>query len=706
MHLIFIAAGLVFLSGNAGAFLPFDAVKNGYRKSEVALLDRHGGVIHELRVDPDVRRLEWTCLMDISPALVKAVIHSEDRRFYTHHGVDWKALSAAALTSIFGSNLRGASTISMQLASMLEASFKTKSAKKRTIGQKWDQIKVAQILEETWTKKQILEAYLNIVSFRGELQGIAAASKGLFGKEPSGLNEDEAALLAALIRSPNASYDATAKRACRLAESLRMTTTCRSITACANERLSGAYNIRQGVALSPQVAYKFLRKDTGDVQTTLDTDLQRFVTESLGHQTALLFRQNAHDGAALVADNKTGDILAYVANTGSPSSFRYVDGIIAKRQAGSTLKPFLYGLAIEKKLLTAASILDDSPLNVPTRTGLYVPHNYSNGYYGLVSVRTGLSSSINIPAVCALMLVGTDTFVERLKRLGFENLRDGDYYGYSMALGSVDVSLYELVNAFRTLANKGKWSPLRMRPSEKISPARAIMSTDVAYIISDILSDRSARSLTFGFENQLATGFWTAVKTGTSKDMRDNWCIGYSERFTVGVWVGNFSGEPMWNVSGVSGAAPVWNDIMRYLHRSIRSKQPRPPVDVVARFVSFREKTENDRMEYFIKGTETESVSVERKHVEPRISYPSDGMIIAVDPDIPEENQFMLFETNVKDEFIWLLNNEKILTADYRVFWKPKRGEYALSLADEQGNVIDTVEFEVRGAAPIERPVE
>lgn len=706
IHLIIIAAVLVFLPGNAQAFLSFDSVKKEFRKSEVALLDRHGEVIHELRVDPGIRRLEWKSLRDMSPSLLKTVIHSEDRNFYAHNGVDWMALSAAALTNIFGSNPRGASTITMQLASALETNLKAKAAKKRTIGQKWDQIKAAQILEKTWTKEQILEAYLNLVSFRGELQGITAASKGLFGKEPSGLNEDEAALLAALIRSPNAPNDAAAKRACRIAESLKMTTTCESITACANERLSGSYNIRQEAALAPQVAYKLLRRDSGDVHTTLDAGLQRFASESLRYQTAMLFRQNAHDGAVLVADNKTGDILAYVANTGSSGGFSYVDGITAKRQAGSTLKPFLYGVAIEKKILTASSMLDDSPLNIPTQTGLYVPHNYSNGYYGLVSVRTGLSSSINIPAVRTLMLVGTDAFVERLRCLGFENLKDGDYYGYSMALGSVDVSLYELVNAFRTLANKGRWSPLRMRLSEKIGHSRSVMSPDAAFIISDILSDRSARSLTFGFEKQLATGFWTAVKTGTSKDMRDNWCIGYSERFTVGVWVGNFSGEPMWNVSGVSGAAPVWNDIMRYLHRSSGSKRPAKPAGVTEGFVLFRDKTESDRKEYFIKGTETESVSVEKKHGETFISYPADGTIVALDPDIPEENQVMLLEANVKDGFIWLLNNENIMSGDYRVFWKPKAGDYAISLADRQGNIIDMVKFQVRGGVPVERRSE
>ena len=157
-----------------------------------------------------------------------------------------------------------------------------------------------------------------------------------------------------------------------------------------------------------------------------------------------------------------------------------------------------------------------------------------------------------------------------------KNLTRGGYYGLSLALGTADVSLYELVNAYRTLADNGRWSELKINPDKK-NVKKQILKKEAVFIISDILSDRTARSLTFGFENPLATRFWTAVKTGTSKDMRDNWCIGYSQRYTVGVWVGNFNGEPMWNVSGITGAAPIWLEVMNYLHRSTPSKSPQPP---------------------------------------------------------------------------------------------------------------------------------
>lgn len=698
----------LFLSGlliaPAEALPTYKEVRENYQKSEGVLLDRHGEVIHELRVDRHGRRLDWVALKDVSPALITAVLQSEDRRFYEHSGVDWKALAAAAIKNLFSSGQRGASTISMQLAGMLEHALKPKKSKRRTIAQKWDQIQAARDLEQHWTKEQVLEAYLNLISYRGELQGIHAASQGLFGKEPSGLIDAESLLLAALIRSPNASPDIVAKRACILAASYTPNTACPNMTALAKGRLTGPFAIRQSIASAPQVAHRLLTDGRTRVTTTLDGKLQRFATETLQHQLMQLGKQNVHDGALLVVDNKSGDILAYVANTGSTGSARHVDGILAKRQAGSTLKPFLYEMAIEQEILTAASLLDDSPLNISTQTGLYVPHNYDNDYKGPVSVRTSLSSSLNIPAVRTLMLVGLEPFAQRLKQLGIENLNDGDYYGYALALGGVDVNLAELVNAFRTLANSGTWSPVRLTPGEKSKKSRrSVMKPDAVFIISNILSDRSARSITFGFENPLSTSFWTAVKTGTSKDMRDNWCIGYSGRYTVGVWVGNFSGEPMWNVSGISGAAPAWVEVMKYLHRSTPSTAPKPTPNVIARTVTIRTATESERTEWFLNGTETEEVTITASHAKARIIYPSDGTIIALDPDIPAENHAIFFEATKDHEFDWYLNEEKIADAAHYVRWKPERGTYTLSIVGNDGKIVDTVEFNVRGQSAVEK---
>ncbi|MEK7852116.1 MAG: penicillin-binding transpeptidase domain-containing protein, partial [Deltaproteobacteria bacterium] len=452
--------------------------------------------------------------------------------------------------------------------------------------------------------------------------------------------------------------------------------------------LSGPHNVRPNVSLAYHLAHQLLSRGGERVASTLDGRLQKFALEALQYQLSFLEKQNVNDGAVLVADNRSGEILAYVGSL--PGS--HVDGVKAKRQAGSTLKPFLYELAIEKRLLTASSILDDQPLNLQTSGGLYVPHNYDNEYKGAVTVRVALSSSLNIPAVKALMLTGPELFAGRLRDLGFDLNESGDYYGYSLALGSADVSLYELVNGYRALANGGRWSELKLALDKK-EKTRKVLNREASFIISDILSDRQARSVTFGLENSLSTRFWTAVKTGTSKDMRDNWCVGYSEKYTVGVWVGNFTGEPMWSVSGITGAAPVWLEIMNYLHSSNTSVSPRPPAGVLAR------RMESARDEWYMKGTEpADHFEADRPNDEPpKITYPSDGAVIALDPDIPEEQQKVFFEAQGSAPgFEWLLNDERMGDSNVAVSWRPRGGKYKLSIVDRQNMVIDSVRFEVR----------
>ncbi len=680
----------------------FDGIKAAYKKSDAVLLDRHGQVIQELRVDAGGRKLDWVALSNISPALIRAAIHSEDKRFYDHQGVDWLALSAATVRNAVAEKKRGASTITMQLTAMIDKSLRY-GASRRTVSQKWKQLQAARKLEETWSKNQILEAYLNLITFRGELQGIASAARGLFSKEPSGLNVTESLLLAALVRAPNAPAELVAARMCRLAVSLQTSVTDREIKTLAIAALSGPYRAIYQVDLAPHAARKLLAHGQLKTVSTLDGPLQSHATATLNYHLQALHKQNVRDGAAIVLDNKTGEILAYVANSGRTASARHVDGLVARRPAGSTLKPFLYALAIEKRLLTAASLLDDSPLNVPTEAGLYTPHNYDNEFKGLISARTALASSLNIPAVRTLVLAGIDDFVRRLRTLGFQDLKEGDYYGLALALGSLDVNLYELANAYRSLANGGRWSEPTLDSGRQKKASRRVFTPEAAFIVSHILADRTARGLTFGYENPLATRFWTAVKTGTSKDMRDNWCVGFSEHYTVGVWVGNFSGEAMWNVSGTSGAAPVWLEVMNFLHRHSLSRPPAPPAGIFAGKVDFASHGESSREEWFIKGTEpmvNTAAAISGPHLpgeRPRITYPPAKTIIVVDPDIPAENSAVFLEASAEGQFDWLLNNEQIGSGSSMVPWKPRYGKYLLSLVDSQGRVMDSVTFEVRG---------
>ncbi len=687
-------------------FVPpsFEQVRKNYRRSDALLLDRHQEVIQELRVNRKARRLDWIPLSEISPALKSAVVFAEDRRFYQHHGIDWRAIVAAARGHFSSQSLRGASTITMQVAAKLNRTLEPQLVH-RSLLQKWYQVGAARELDGAWSKEEILEAYLNLVSFRGELQGVAAASKGLFRKEPHGLNDTEAVILAALLRAPNAPIEQVAARACDLASSMHLPSSCSEITSRTHDVLSVPYTIDPEVALAPQVAHLLLdplsaqsHDEPVRITSTLDASLQRFVIDVLQQHLLTVRDQNVHDAAVLVVDNQSGDVLAYVGNLGEFASARFVDGVQARRQAGSILKPFLYGLAIERRVLTAASLIDDAPLEIPAPNGTYRPENYDNQFHGLVTARVALASSLNIPAVKALLLLGVDSFVGELGQLGFRDLQSPGFYGPSLALGSADVTLWDLVNAYRSLANGGIWSPMRLTFDQKQdASSHRVLSPDAAFIVSDILSDRESRSETFSLESPLATRFWTAVKTGTSKDMRDNWCVGFSSRYTVGVWAGNFSGEPMWNVSGITGAAPVWVEIMSWLHHGQSSVAPKAPPGVISEKITLTNLGKS-RQEWFIRGTETTEVEQASVPTNFHIVYPTNGMIVALDPDIPVDQQILVFESRPVDPSLrWILDGNDFGPAKPDAVWSPVQGKHTLALLDASRHVVDSVSFEVRG---------
>ena len=490
----------------------------------------------------------------------------------------------------------------MQLAAMLDPRIARAGTRQRTATQKLRQMLAALALERRWSKPQILEAYLNLVTYRGEIEGVSAASRVMFGKAPDGIDAAEAVVLAALIKAPNARASALERRA----EALRIAMGRRAPSPDApGERVMSSAQISSAqissaqisstvdralaarardftrVTLAPRVAEQLLRDGRLTAQSTLDRDLQAFTLDALRRHVAEVHDRNVDDGAVLVVENSTGEVWAYVGGTGALSSAPYVDGVRAMRQPGSALKPFLYALALERRLLTPASLLEDTPLELPEQRGLYRPLDYDREFRGLVSTRVALASSLNVPAVRTIDMVGVEAFTGHLRALGFEGIvEQGDYYGAALALGSADVRLWDLVNAYRTLANGGRYSAMRLVSGGAPEPARQIYSPATAFLVSDILADRASRATTFGLENALATRFWSAVKTGTSKDMRDNWCVGYTGRFTVGVWVGNFSGASMHDVTGITGAAPVWLDVMNYLDQRFGSDAIARPAGV------------------------------------------------------------------------------------------------------------------------------
>ncbi len=696
MALVAVAAlafGTLDYATRPPALPDYAQVRGAWHPSEAWLYDRHGQLIDSARIDFAVRRLAWTPLAAIAPAARDTIVAAEDHRFLAHAGVDWIALGGAARDRIERNRPRGASTLSMQLAAFLSPALARPGA--RGWLDKLRQIRAGRTLEDRWSKDQILEAYLNLAGYRGEAQGIGAAALGLFGKTPASLSRDDALLLAALLPDPRADPATIARRACALADGRE----CTRFPAAVAAMLGPARSLALDPGLAPHLSDRLLTRPGLRITTTLDAGLQRLAAAALRRQLLGLGGTRARDGAAVVIDNASGDVLAYVGGIGGASTAAAVDNANSYRQAGSTLKPFLYAQAIERGYLTPASILDDSPVQLDTASGLYVPQNYDRGFKGPVSARTALAGSLNVPAVRTLLLVGVEPFRDRLWDLGYRGLvEDGAYYGFSLALGSAEVTLLEQAAAYRALARSGRWSPLRLTRDQPAAPARAIVSSAAAWIVGDMIADPNARAATFGLDSALRLPFWAAVKTGTSKAMRDNWCVGYSDRFTVAVWVGNAEGDPMRAVSGTSGAAPVWRDIMLALHARTPGREPPPPPQVQATRIAFADGTEEPRREYFVRGTaQTLIAAAPAAARRPRFTNPVAGSVYALDPDIPIDRQRLsVGVSGAAAAHRILLDRRDLGPADRAPLILPGPGAHRLRLVDLAGHVVDQVMFTIR----------
>ena len=671
----------------------FDKVRADWKPSEAWLYDRDGQLLDSERVNFERRRLAWVPLKDISPAVRTAVVQSEDRRFWSHGGVDWLAIASAARARWTGDRSRGASTLAMQLAAFLDPGLAQPG--KRDWRTKLRQMRAGQALAEGWSHEQMLEAYFNLLPLRGEAQGIGAGAQSLFGKKPAELNRTDAALFAGLLPNPAADAEALGRRACRIAQ----VKDCSAIRAAAATLVSGEQAARFDPALAPHLAVRLLDKPGKRVKTTIDRRIQTAAIVALRRQLAGLGSDRVRDGAVVVLDNATGEVLAYVGGVGLKSTASQVDGANAPRQAGSTLKPHLYAQVIEHGWLTAASILDDSPVQLDTASGLYVPKNYDHSFKGPVSVRHALASSLNVPAVRALVIDDVQQFRDRLWALGYHGLvEDGEYYGFSLALGSAEVSLVEQANAFRTFANHGRYSSVHFMHGDKPEDTRQIVTPAAAFIVGDILADASARTDAFGADSALRLPFWAAAKTGTSKGMRDNWCIGWSDRFTVAVWVGNLEGDSMRAVSGTSGAAPVWRDVMLALHAGHPGKPPTMPEGVEARQISLPGTREPPRREYFMAGTaQNEMAAAPQAARRPRITSPVSGSVYALDPDIPIDRQRLaVIVSGSVTGYRLILDKKALGDADAGQQILPRPGVHMLTLVDPGGRMIDRVRFTVR----------
>lgn len=695
-----LAAAAVLLLATLLALRPVPAilpdVDAAGRSHRITYVDRHGERLNATYENP------WNShdriALHATPELLKAAfIAAEDRRFATHRGVDWTARAAAANANLrAGRVVRGASTITEQVVRMLHP-------RARTPWSRWLEGFEAAALERVHGKPAIFEFYLNQVPYAARRRGVVQAARYYFDRDLATLNDKELLALAVMVRAPRWFDPRTRTRAlergiARIAGALhadgRLTHDAAAITA---QALSPART-----AADVDVAH-FLRyvndrepgpRDSGLVQATLDLTVQRSVQQIVDRRLGDLAERRVANAAVLAVDHTRNEVLAWVVGHAGQTDkpFSAIDAVTVPRQPGSALKPLLYTQALQQGL-SAATVIDDAPLEQSVGLGLHAYANYSHRYYGPVSVREALGNSLNIPAVRAVQFVGAAAFIERLRELGIDSLdAHPNVYGDGIALGNGEVTLFELVQAYTVLARMGEFKPLRTLAGDS-SPGRRVFADDVTSLIADILSDPHARELEFGRYSILNFAAPTAVKTGTSSDYRDAWALGYDDRYTVGVWMGNLDYTPMHEVTGSTGPALVLRATLRELNRH-RERGPllRSP-NLVQRTVCretglLPEAPCDTRDEWFIRGVAPRALPPANTPL--RLRKPTHGLRLAMDPRIPDEHEVFRFELAGADSgrrVRWFVNGVAAHTASGNTYaWQLAPGTFTAFAEIEQGD--------------------
>ncbi|MDO8451749.1 MAG: PBP1A family penicillin-binding protein [bacterium] len=586
------------------------------------IFDRHGTLLYEMYRDENRTPVK---LSDIPDYVRQATIAIEDRDFYTHQGFSPTGIARAIRETLVYGRVQGGSTITQQLIKSALLSPEVK------LSRKIKEILLAFWAERLYTKDQILEMYLNQVPYGGTAWGIEAASQTYFGKSAKSLSLSEAALLAGLPAAPTeySPFHSPKKAQGRQQEVFRRMTEDGYITkdqarASSQEPLVFA---KQRIAiraphfvmyvksiLEEKYGSRLIERGGLRIMTSLDLEIQEKAEEILRTNLSSLARLRVGNGALLVTDPKTGEILAMVGSrdyfdTAAEGNVNVTESL---RPPGSSIKVVTYASALEKGF-TAATIINDSPV-VYWAIGAppYAPTNYDNTFHGNTPLRLALANSYNIPAVKVLNAIGIKTMIDKGRLMGIESWIDEKRYGLSLTLGGGDVTMLDMARVYGTLANSGEQIDLmpileindytgnmieRNRPKKGINALRP----EAAWIISHILSDNDARSRAFGYNSSLTIqGKTVSAKTGTSNEKRDNWTIGYTPTYVVVVWVGNNDNSPMdpYLSSGVTGAAPIWHDTMEMLLKEKADETFPQPKNVIAVPCYF------GKVEYFIRGTE------------------------------------------------------------------------------------------------------
>jgi penicillin-binding protein 1C len=675
----------------------------------LTLLDCRGREIAEL-ASPEARTQFPVALEQMGPWLPRVIVALEDRRFYQHRGVDWRATVAACARNLRSLKIvSGASTITQQLVKLAN------SHDRRSWSDKVHEAIVARKLERRWSKQRILSEYLNRSSYGNRRLGPEAAARAYFGKPARDLTLSEAIFLAGLPQAPTRfnpwRHPEEANR--KYARSLGRLADLGFITRDQRSLLSEPPKILRNDP--PRFAPHFVDAVAtqnpglrGTVRTTLDLDLQSTVERLARSHLSALNRHDITQAAVVVIENATGAIRAMVGSENYAVS--QINGATLPRSCGSTLKPFVYLDAIDKRLFTAASLLPDTPDAIRNEYADYDPQNYSHRYFGPVRLREALGCSLNVPAVFVLSQLGARPTFYQLQKWGFNFPQGLDEYGAGFVLGNAETRLVDLAAAYAGLARGGTATRAKVLASEH-QPLTRIASTEATAIIADILCDNDARQKSFGLRSPLAFEQRVVAKTGTSSGFRDTWTVGFDKEHTVAVWAGNFDGRPMRDTFAVRAATPLWAAIMQELLRRDHPIDAPPENEKIVRQEickmtgllpsRFSAATMN---ELFLAGTEPRANSkdyfasdgklilpdpyarwcVSRDntigaHVRSdfRVTSPPPNARYQIDPVLPPSQQMVELTAACAGDVEWFVNGERVAPErDGRVFWQLAAGEW------------------------------
>jgi penicillin-binding protein 1C len=557
--------------------VPFDRGLLGPENiTSVRLVDRRGEPLREV-LGPKEGRARWSALGEVSPWLVVATLHAEDQRFLSHLGLDVRAIARSArINMVAGRVVTGASTITQQVVKLL-----MRGTRGRTLGTKLDEAVWALRLERALSKEAILEQYVNRVPYGNQLYGVGAASWMYFDKPPGQLTLAEGTFLAVIPRSPGRLDPYARPEAVRAAQRVlldKMLERGAIDEATWGRAVEESLRLvaRRGRVVAPHFTEEVLRRlpeglAPQEVRTTLDLVLQRQVEGIVGEALRRLGEggREVDQAAVVVLETQTGEVRAWVGSGDYWDVGREGanDGVLALRQPGSALKPFVYGLYFEGGG-GPGDVLLDGPVQFAERGGVYVPKNYDQRFHGPVTARAALGSSLNIPAVLVAQRVGVEALWRRLRALGFGTLvEEPDYYGLALALGDGEVRLLDLASAYATLGRLGVARPVRVWEGEaSVGDGVRVFSARDSFLVVDVLADDDARGVGFGRNGVLSLPYKVAIKTGTSASYRDNWAVAVGPEVVVAVWAGNFDGRSMAQSSGVVGAAPILRRVLQTIY--------------------------------------------------------------------------------------------------------------------------------------------